>query len=104
MSKYQLIEKKSSPFFKVTITGDVNDADYLTTVREYPKTRFEKLVDELILLKSLEGKYNEPDDMEREWLVDVPYDSESGMWPHTIESVEVEYFDENGKLWDVKLN
>lgn len=101
MSKYELVEKQGSELgkFKVTIKADSNDADYVTTICTYDKDKFEKhVVPELIELKKYKADYKLPD-FEAGWL-DIPYGEYDCC--HTLESVSVEYIDENGKLWTVK--
>lgn len=102
MSKYELVEKYSGELgkFKVIIKADSNDADYVTTINTYDKNNFEKyVVPELIELRKYKGDYKLPD-FNAGWL-DIPYGEYDCC--HTLESVDVEYLDENGKLWNVKI-
>lgn len=105
MSKYTLAQKPAEKrnVFIVTIKADHNDADYITTIESYSKDDFDEYVaDALIdLINNYSGDY----DLEHyfnEFDLDIPRGDEERC--HTLESVNVEYIDENGITWDVKLN
>lgn len=73
MSKYTLVEKKDSNRnqFKVTITGDYNDADYSTQTEYFSKNDFEKENGVLEELKDLQDNYSgrhQLEDFESDWL------------------------------------
>jgi hypothetical protein len=103
MSEYQLVEKPKSELgrYKVTIKADSNDADYVTTIITYSKEEFEKhVLPELVnLTTNYKGDYKLPD-FDAGWL-DIPYGEYDCC--HTLEKVDVEYLDEQGKLWTVKF-
>lgn len=103
MAKYELVEKTVKPLFRVTIEADMNDGDYLTNINQYSKDRFsEHLVDELIELKKIVGKSDALYAFNDQY-TNVPFDTQSGESCHTLESLDIEYIDEQGKIWDVVL-
>lgn len=103
MSKYTLVEVKEKDVFKVTITADMNDGDYLTKIETYSKKEFERnVLDELIdLNENYSADYKLPDF--QEVYTNIPWDSQSGEPCHTLESIEIEYIDENGKVFEVLI-
>lgn len=105
MSKYTLEKSEKRNVFIVRIVADSNDADYVTTENIYSKESFEKYVlDGLIeLLKNHGDNHKLPDFPNDKYDLDLPYNGWNGTC-HSLESVTVEYFDENGDQWNVKLN
>jgi hypothetical protein len=102
MSKYELVKKPISNRnqFKVTIVADSNDADYITEINTYSKDSFERYVlDGLIDLKN---NFSDDNQLEKyRGSAEVPY-SEHGRC-HSLESISIEYTDEDGTVWDVNL-
>jgi hypothetical protein len=100
---YKLIEKpnKELDSFKVTIVGDANDGDYVTTIRSYPKDKFEqKILPDLIELRDNYSKEYKLPDFETGWL-DIPYGEYDCC--HSLEQLSVEYTDKDGKVWNVEF-
>ncbi|UGO47972.1 hypothetical protein PQE72_gp158 [Bacillus phage vB_BanS_Skywalker] len=103
MADYMLVEKKdhNRNQFKVTITGDYNDADYSTRTEYFSKKDFDENV--YAEVKDLEENYSgrhELEDFNSDWLW-IP--SGNDMQCHTLDELTVEYIDEDGKVWDVIL-
>lgn len=128
---YKLIPKKEvvkEPFFRVTITADKNDGDYITSENElskrdfniiYPvlkffvqyygghyqfkKWGFDDVPEEVIKHMSEHGidYYKTLENLETE--IELPYDYEWSQPCHTLEKIRVEYFAWNGKCYDVEL-
>jgi hypothetical protein len=103
MASYELVEKTVKPLFRVTIEADMNDGDYLTNINQYSKDRFhDKLIDELIELNKIVGKSDALYGFNDQY-ANVPFDTQSGESCHTLASLDIEYIDEQGKIWDVAL-
>lgn len=103
LNKYQLIKKTMSNRnqFKVTIVADANDGDYITTINTYTKEWFEEdIVEGLIDLQENFSGDNELQEYDNDW-IDIPHDGQEGC--HSLESIDIEYIDENGEVWDVEL-
>ena len=102
MEKYTIGEIESTKMnqFEVIIIGDVNDADYVTTREFYPEIFFDDyVIDELI---ELMGEYLYSPQNFSSHNISIPY-GEDGRC-HTIEKVEVNYYDNNGSVRPVKIN
>lgn len=103
MNKYQLIKKtdEDKNQFKVTIVADSNDGDYITTINTYPKDEFEDNI--IDALKDLQDNFSGGGDLHEyddDW-IDIPHDGQEGC--HSLESIDVEYLDDDGVAWEVKL-
>lgn len=104
MISYKLVPKRKDYFnmFKVTIVGDSNDADYITETRWYSKSVFESQIINGLndLMKNASGSY-ELRDYQDDYGLALPYSD----WDicHSLESVSVEYVDEEGVSWDVEI-
>lgn len=104
MEKYAIGEIKKSKInqFEVIIVADSNDADYITTRNFYSEKDFDNyVIDELIKLLS---KHSEEYQLESFWSdsLDIPY-SDYGCC-HSLESVEVNYYDNNGSVRPVTIH
>lgn len=103
-ASYQLVKRTGRDLerFKVTIVGDSNDADYVTSIETYSKETFEKYV--LPGLNHLHnfGSWNDFENYDNLYDLSLPY-SDNGRC-HSLESVKVEYTDENQVIWDVDIN
>lgn len=100
MSKYTLTKKPAVEGFKVTIVADSNDADYITTINTYTKADFEDgIIDELIDLQTNHSGHYQLESFEYGYL-QMPF-CEHGC--HSLESIEVEYTDAEGNVWDVSF-
>lgn len=88
--------------FQVKIIGDVNDADYITTIEYYSVNDFnEHIADALIdLLKNASNNY-ELEDYYNDWL-NIPFIEDRNC--HSLEDVEVIFFDKNGVGHYVDIN
>lgn len=100
MSNYTLIPKKGKEIFKITLIADMNDGDYLTTIREYTKDRFDLMIDEIKRAKDIVGEYDKLRDFQ-ECYLSMPWDSQSGEPCHTLESIDIEYIDSEGRIFEV---
>lgn len=102
MTNYTLTKKRDNlNQFKVVITGDYNDGDYSTRTEFFSKDDFEKHV--LAEVKDLRDNYSDDyklREFEAGWLW-LPSGDNEGC--HTLESIEVEYIDKNGDVWDVNF-
>lgn len=104
MISYKLAPKRKDYFnmFKVTIVGDSNDADYITTTRWYSKSIFEsQIINGLNDLNKKASDSYELREYENEYGLELPHSD----WDicHSLESVSVEYVDEEGVSWDVEI-
>lgn len=106
----QLVKRKGSPHFTITITADSNDADYLTekTVA-YGSSLTENQEKALRLLKEkamgshgLEEFSENDKDFQLVWNVLSIPSTEFGVC-HTIESIDITYQDADGIMYDVIL-
>lgn len=117
--KYETLlkEKKSSlkEVFIITVTADSNDGDYMTERTTINKN---DMTDEVIDLINKLNKIKNVDyaltDIEKQGeahgltLDDLMLDiyipsTDWGDFCHTLEDFEVEYIDENGKIFDVEF-
>lgn len=101
---YTLEKKPASDLnkFIVTIKADSNDADYIATISKYSKKDFEEYVIQgLIDLREKGTGRHKLEDYDNEYDLDIPFNGWDGQC-HTLESVKVEYVDENGITWVVK--
>lgn len=104
MISYKLVPKRKDCFnmFKVTIVGDSNDADYITETRWYSKSVFEmRIIDALNDLKKKASCSYELREYKNEYGLELPHSD----WDicHSLESISVEYVDEEGVSWDVEI-
>ena len=102
--KYTIGEVKASKInqFEVIIEADSNDGDYITTRHFYSEERSdENVIEELIELLSKHGDAYELESFSENY-VDIPY-SDYGCC-HSLESVEVNYYDNNGSVRPVEIN
>ena len=103
MGKYKLVQKpaKMKNKFIVTIKADSNDADYLTETETYTKRDFEQnCIDDLIELNNKYGGSYELENYQGRLVIPS---TEMG-YCHSLEDIKVEYVDENGHYWDVKID
>ncbi|PFT50844.1 MULTISPECIES: hypothetical protein [Bacillus cereus group] len=99
MSKYSLTKRPAVEGFKVTIVADSNDADYITTINTYTKSEFEDgIIDELIDLQENHSGHYELEKFHYDHL-QIPYGDMDIC--HTLSSIDVEYTDAEGNVWDV---
>ena len=103
-ASYALLKRSGNSLerFKVTIVGDSNDGDYITKIETYSKKHFEKYI--LPGLNHLEnfGSGHLLESYDNIYDLRLPY-SDYGRC-HSLESVTVEYTDENQVIWDVDIN
>lgn len=103
MSKYEMTQRKGNPHFKVTIVADMNDGDYLTTISKYSDEKFHKdVIDELMKLKTHHAYSGQLEGAEFNY-VSIPWDSQGGMDCHSLVSLNVEYIDAYGTVYDVEI-
>lgn len=102
--KYRLVEKDSDMknTFIVKIVGDSNDADYVTETMYLDKEDFEKIIPALIDLNNNYSRSHQLEDYPNPMGLEIPYNGWDG-YCHTLESLDIEYIDENGKVFDVEL-
>lgn len=103
MAKYELHEKTGEEVgqFKVTIKADSNDGDYVTTINYYSQLTFEShIIDGLIELKYEYDGDHQLEDYTNNYDLDIPYNGWDGNC-HTLEELNVEFTDDDGKVWDV---
>ena len=103
MRKYKMTKKECEGLFRVTMTADLNDADYMTDVTEYTEDEFEGVLDELIEINELVGVDNAIYDYETSYEVNIPFEGQSGQSCHTLESLKIEYISSDGVIYDVEL-
>lgn len=99
--KYVEVSEEVRKKFHVIIKADSNDADYITEDEYYSLKEFEEIVDELKNLQTNYSGHHELEDYESKFDLPIPY-SDWGRC-HTIESIDITYLDESGKLWEVEL-
>ncbi len=114
MANYKLAKPNQQRVerFKVTIKGDSNDADYITTEEYYTKEKFETIVGKLnYLINEFGGNH------QLEEFNEYVYEKENNLKGcaelslpcteygicHTLEEVKIEYVDKDGKLWEVEI-
>lgn len=105
-SKYNFVKTKSDKLnkFIVTITGDVNDGDYMTRKEEYGKEEFDEyVVDALIDLKFNYSGSHELYDYPNEYDLSIPSNEYCDGYAHTLKTLDVKYVDSVGEIWDVEL-
>lgn len=104
--KYLLQKKdpKNQEKYKVTIVGDSNDADYITTIEYYTQSDFDEyVIDGLSRLKrDYSGRHQLEDFQSQEDYIAIPFNGYGGNC-HSLESLTVEYMDKNNTLWDVYI-
>lgn len=104
---YKLVLKEYQAGFEVIFTGDFDDGDMVTTHRIYSKDVFDNTV--LSLLKDLKDNYMNYGDLIRyndedknnDYVLNLPYSYQTIC--HSLESIEVIYYSEDGKIYDVIL-
>lgn len=114
MANYKLVKpnKQKVERFKVSITGDWNDADYVTATEYYTKEEFETIVGNLnFMMKEYNGYhqlkefttylYPRMNNLKGCAELSLPC-SEYGIC-HSLEEVRIEYVDKDGKLWEVEI-
>lgn len=104
MSKYTIGAIKANKVnqFEVIIKADSNDADYITTREFFSEEDFNNhAIDELIELERDYSGSHQLENFSAEWL-DIP----SSDWGrcHTLTSLEVNYYDNNGSVRPVYIN
>ena len=103
MRKYTMTKRKCEGLFRVTITADLNDGDYMTDVTEYTEDAFEGVLDELIELNKLVGVHDAIYEYETSYDVNIPFEGQSGQSCHTLESLKIEYISSDSVIYDVDL-
>ena len=96
------IQPTRTQCFEVIIKGDMNDGDYVTTREFYSEEKFDKhIIEELIeLLSKHDGSY-QLQSFNANYIY-IPFDGQEHC--HSLESVEVNYYDNNGSVRPVKIN
>ena len=94
----KFIPKKK--YYELIIRGDMNDADYLTTISRYDQKSFEKIRDEIDnILNNHIGRYKM-----REYKnvcnLNLPYDEEYG-YCHTLDYLRLLMYDIDGYVYKV---
>lgn len=105
MSKYTLEKKPESERnkFIVTIKADSNDANYITKVEKYSKKDFDEyVIDALIDLKQNYSGSHELENYPNEHDLPIPFNGWDG-YCHTLETLYVQYVDEEGVVLDVRF-
>lgn len=103
--RYEIREKfcDRTASFRLTITADANDADYVTETEYFSREDFEEFViDEILLIKR---EYSEPHQLPKypnEFDIYIPYNGWDGPC-HSLKGLTVEYIDQSGKEWAVVL-
>lgn len=104
MEKYTIGEIQPTKInqFEVIIVGDMNDGDYVTTREFFSEEDFDKhVVEELIeLLSKYSNEYKLRDFCAE--CIRIPFDGQEHC--HSLESVEVNYYDNNGSVRPVVIH
>lgn len=103
---YSLIKREApkEPYFLVKVCGDSNDADYITEETKLSVDEWENQ-DGLLTAQIIDQFYSDSHklrDMFSE-IIDLPRDYNCDVC-HTLESMEIEYVDVEGIVYDVKLD
>lgn len=102
MANYTLVPKKGESLntFIVTIVADSNDADYITETMYFDKEGFEEILPELANLRDNYGKNHQLEKYPNPMDLDIPFNGWDG-YCHSLESLDVEYIDGEGKIFEV---
>lgn len=104
MEKYTIgkIQPTRVNCFEVIIVADMNDGDYVTTREFYSEEQFDNyVIDELIeLLGEHSNEYELPKFCCN--CISIPFDGQETC--HSLEKVEVNYYDNNGSVRPVEIN
>lgn len=109
--------KSNNAHYLVNMCGDYNDGDYNYSSQKFTEKEFEQAKNVLFNMQKLIGKsYYDDDDNEDfvskvseifnkyKYEVDYPYGDTASDCPiHTLESIDIEYIDNDGKTYDVEL-
>jgi len=110
--------KNKKPIYNVKMCGDYNDADYSYSEEEFDETYFNEIAECLLEVKKLVGKdYTNEDhgyenvdehiqELQKQYKVDFNCpngDSASGYPIHSLESVDIQFIDIDGKIYNVIL-
>lgn len=121
MFQAELKEIKQDSYVEIIIKGDINDGDYVRTIKRYRKSVLEDeeflkafyyfinyrehpmknyIVD---MYQDLNLTYEEAEEIDEyiEGWVDIP--SYDGYYCHTIESVSMVLYEENGKQYNISI-
>ena len=113
----KLIETKK-PYYIVKMCGDYNDADYSYSEEKFDELKFNKIADCLLEVKKLVGRDYCNNDYGYEYVsehiselqqkfkvdFDYPYGDTSSDYPiHSLESLNIQFVDTDGKTYDVTL-
>mgnify|MGYP003289602814 CR=1 FL=1 len=105
MKKHTIGESKKSKFnqFEVIIVADSNDGDYTTTRNFYSEDVFEMyLIDELVELLGKHSCAYGLESFDFNGYLDMPHGEYEPC--HTLESVEVNYYDNTGTIRPVTIH
>lgn len=105
MGKYKLVKPEvKQKTFKVFMTADANDGDYLTSTQTFTEKEFDEVVDELLDLKNNYLKVAHAfEEFCSEVELDIPYDGQSDYGCHTLEELEITCVDVDGIIYNVEL-
>ena len=104
MKDYKLVQKTGEEvgMFKITIVADSGDGDYVTDTDLFPKKEFEEYgLEGLRDLRSKASLRHQLRDYDNTYELPIPFNFRDGSC-HTLESVTVEYLDEDGRVWTVE--
>ncbi|TVX86019.1 hypothetical protein [Paenibacillus agilis] len=103
MEKYTLSKTEARNIFIVTIVGDSNDADYITTEEVYNKSDFDEyVVNALIDLMTNYSNNHQLENYPNKFDLSIPHNGWDG-YCHSLESVTIKHIDDNGEHWDVEM-
>lgn len=100
MHPFKLIEKPENQreTYLVRIIGIANDGVYVVKSTRYSKERFESKT--ITALQELLKTQYDVSEFQN-WEINLPYADDP---IEELESVEIEYTDETGKVWDVEVD
>ena len=95
LRKYKPEERE----YVVTITGDINDSDYITNYESYTQEEFDEIADEL---NCLEENFSERHKLlEYNNYKDLPIPRHTNEDCHTLISVDIMMYEPNGSAYIV---
>ncbi|QZA70221.1 hypothetical protein 278BB001_70 [Bacillus phage 278BB001] len=112
MNSYELKPAYPLCTFRVTITADMNDGDYLTNIETYTRDYFDEVIaSEVQELNKIVGKNGALAELENrryedgeEGNLNIPFDTMTGEPCHTLESISVEFIDGDHRLYTVHFS
>jgi hypothetical protein len=111
--------KQEYPVYIVKMCGDYNDGDYSYSEEEYNENEFNKIAECLLEVNKLVGRdYVNEDygyetvsehisELQEIYKVDFDYpsgDTASDCEIHSLESLDIQFIDTDGKVYDVTLH